>query len=112
MSSPVRVKVYGLSLTKRAYFVWVGVGAVLFVVLFSVWLVLFVGAEPLPPEERPEASAWVALWDALRTWMPVILFVAAALEGIEIYFVLRRFRCAEAEQAAATASPSPSVKES
>jgi hypothetical protein len=111
MSSPVRVKVYGLSLTKRAYFVWVGVGAALFVVLLSVWLVLFVGAEP-PPEGRPEASAWVALWDALRTWMPVILFVAAALEGIEIYFVLRRFRRAEAEQAAATASPSPSVKES
>ncbi len=109
MPPPVRVKVYGLSLTRRGYFLWIGLGAVLFVVLFSVWLALFAGAEP-SPAEHAGVSPWLSLWGFLRSYMPLLLLAAALLEGLEIYFVLRRFRRAEAEQAAGVPPPEPLVK--
>jgi hypothetical protein len=97
MPPPVRIKVYGLiSLTRRGYLVCLGLGAVLFVVLLALWALLIAPRSPAEPAEPGEP----ALWALLRDGMPWVIVAAALLEGVEAYFVLRRFRRAEAEQRA------------
>ena len=106
---PVRVRIYGLSLTKRGYVLWLIAGAAMLVGLLSLWLALFAGAEPSPAEAAGASPGHLA-WGFLRRWMPLLLIGAGALEGVEAYFVLRRFRRAEAERAAGASHESP-VKE-
>lgn len=110
MAPPIRVKVYGLSLTRRGYLFWVAAGAVLFVFLMALWVVLFAGSEPTPAETVGE-SPWALLWSFLRGWMPFLLVAAALLEALEIYVVLGRFRKAEAALAGAPPQTQPTVKE-
>jgi membrane protein implicated in regulation of membrane protease activity len=93
---PVKVKVYGLiSLTRRGYMICLGVGVGMLVVLLLAWA-LFIAGPPTPAEQ---AGAFT-LWTLVRVYTPLILLAAALLEGIEVYFVLRRFRRAEAERLA------------
>jgi hypothetical protein len=99
---PVRVKVYGLiALTKRGYLRCLAVGVVLMVALLLAWA-LFLAGPPTPAEQSGDAG--FSLWWVVREWTPWIIVAAAFLEGIEAYFVLRRFRRAEAERQAG-ASP-------
>jgi len=95
MPPPVRVKVYGLiALTKRAYLICIGVGALGLVALLIVWATTV--GPPTPAETAGKYPLTpLYLW---RNWAPWIAAAAALIEGIEVAIVLRRFRRAEAEQ--------------
>jgi hypothetical protein len=97
MPPPVRVKVYGISMTRRGYLVCVGIAVVLILALAVGWLVLFWGVRPAP-EERT-GGGLLLLWAFFRDWLPLVLLVIAVLQVLEAFVVLRRFRRAEAEQA-------------
>ena len=95
MQPPVRIKIYGLiSLTKRAYLTWVAVGAVGLAALLVVWAVTVTPETPLEKTGQAPLTPWY-LW---RKWAPWLIGAGALLGGIEAYFVLNRFRRAEAER--------------
>jgi hypothetical protein len=105
MQPPIRIKLYGLiSLTKRGYLLWAAVGGVGLVALLVVWAVTV--GPPMPGEKAGQFA--VTPWYVWRTWAPWLIGAGALLGGIEAYFVLKRFRRAEAErQQAAAPGPTP-----
>jgi hypothetical protein len=108
MQPPVRVKIYGLiSLTKRTYLICVGVGFVGLVALLVLWAVTLTPETPLERSGQAPPTPWY-LW---RQWAPWLIGAGVLLGALEAYFVLRRFRRAEAEQQRA-AAPDPTPKES
>jgi membrane protein implicated in regulation of membrane protease activity len=97
MPPPVRIKVYGLiSLTRRGYLMFLGAGLVLLVILLLLWALVL--TEPLRPDQPEEATFAQVLWTFLRENLPWILLLAALLEVLEAFIVLRRFRRAEADR--------------
>ncbi len=98
MLPPPRVRVYGILMTKRAYLRLVVAGIIGLCMVMAVWLVLYVDTTAPSPDVAGQ-STWLILWGFLRSYIPVILVVAAMLQALEITLVLRRFRAAEAEQA-------------
>jgi hypothetical protein len=105
MPPPIRVKVYGvISLTKRGYLAWVAVGAAGLAAMLVVWAVT---TGPPTPAERAGQYP-LTPWYVWRSWAPWIIAAGVLLGGIEAYFVLKRFRRAEAErQQAAAPGPTP-----
>jgi hypothetical protein len=100
MQPPVRIKLYGLiSLTKRGYLVWCAIGAAGLVALLIVWLVTITPATPLEKSGQYPLNPWY-LW---RSYAPWLIAAGFLLGGLEVFFVLRRFRRAEAEQKPAAA---------
>jgi hypothetical protein len=85
---PVRIKVYGLvSLTRRTYLLLQAVGVAVLSTLLAVGLCL-----PRPASLADDAPVLAGLLDVLPWLVGLILL----LEGIETYFVLRRFAHQEA----------------
>jgi hypothetical protein len=95
MQPPVRVKLYGLiSLTRRTYLICVAVGAAGLVVMLILWWVTARDPTPLEVTGQFPLTPW-HIWRNYAQW---VIAAGAALGGIEAYFVLRRFRRAEAER--------------
>src|SRR5215471_15043342 len=105
MQPPVRIKLYGLiSLTKRGYLLWAAVGAVGLLGLLVWWAVDTGPPTPLEQSGKYPLTPWY-LW---RNWAPWLIAAGFLLGGLEVVFVLRRFRRAEAErQRAAAADTTP-----
>ncbi len=104
MPSPVRIKVYGLiSLTRRGYLICQALGLVLMVVFLLVWAV-FLRTPPSWPEPGAGRPV-VAFWGLVQNYLPGILLLTVLLEAVETYFVLRRFRRAEAGPQAGGGQP-------
>jgi hypothetical protein len=100
MQPPVRVKIYGLLwVTRRAYLAWVGVGAAGLVVVLIGWALTITPATPLEKSGEYPLHPWY-LWRVYAPWLVAAGFL---LGGVEAYFVLRRFRRAEAERQQAPA---------
>jgi hypothetical protein len=103
MPPPVRIKVYGLiSLTRRGYLTCVGVGVVGLLALLIWWAVSV--DPPMPADKAVPAllnpATWsrTGVWRFWRHWGPWLIVGGLLLGAIEAFFVLRRFRRAEAEQ--------------
>jgi len=96
MSAP-RVKVYGfLSLTRRQYLMTLIGAMLLLVVLAPLWF--YQGHEVVRQFLQVRAPALVPLVQ----YVPFIVLLALALEGIEVWIVLRKFARAEAQARAST----------
>jgi hypothetical protein len=93
--APVRIKLYGLLwVTRRSYYVLLGLGVLLLVALLMFWAGkgLAVADENSPQSTR----LVVAFWNNI----PWIVLGAVLLESIEVWFVLRKFSREEAAQRA------------
>lgn len=101
MPEPVRIKLYGLPLTRRGYLRFLAAGLVLAVLLLLVWAVAL-GGPPRPEEEVVSGPTFVLI---LRRVMPWVILAALVLESIEALIVLNRFRRAEAQQHTAPERP-------
>jgi hypothetical protein len=101
MTEPVRIKYFGLSLTRQRYLVIQGILLGL-VLMLTVWALLM----PIPSLEA-QTNLWITLLALLLKniiWiMPLMLLV----DGIEVYLVLRRFAWEEAAQRAKATAPPP-----
>jgi len=93
MTDPVRIRLYGLSLTRQGYMRFLAAGLGLTGVLLVVWAVVLGG--PPDPAESARPPDLVIL---LRRFLPWVILAAAVLEALEAFVVLRRFRRAEAER--------------
>jgi hypothetical protein len=94
MQPPVRIKVYGsISLTKRTYLIWAGLAALGLLALLAFWFVTV--GEPTPAERAGLLPPVVMIWRRYGPWIIAAGFLIGALEA---FFVLRRFRRAEAER--------------
>jgi hypothetical protein len=92
---PVRIKLYGvLTLTRRTYYVLLGLG----VLLLAAWLLAWANLPRL--NDDPEAQAMTRVW--VWTWnnMPWLVLGGVLLAFIEVWFVLRKFSREEAAQRA------------
>jgi hypothetical protein len=98
---PVRVKLYGLiTLTRRGYFILLGLSVVCLLILLvlSLWMRLREG--PWQPNagrmEDGQLSPMVMVVRVFLSFLPWIVLGAAILQGIEAILVLRRFAREEA----------------
>jgi hypothetical protein len=95
MQPPVRIKLYGLiSVTRRTYLTWVGIGAAGLLGLLVLWLVTITPETPLEKTGQVPLHPWY-IWRAYGPWLIGAGFLLGAAEAL---LVLRRFRRAEAEQ--------------
>src|SRR5262249_44077551 len=83
-----------ISMTKRTYLIWVGIGAVGLLGLLIAWLVTVTPETPLEKIGQTPLHPWY-LWRAYGPW---VIVAGLLLGAAEAYVVLRRFRRAEAEQ--------------
>ena len=96
--TPVRVKLYGLiHITRRRYLTQLVVALVLSAALLLAWWVYWPAARG-----SLEASRSDVLDGVVRFWnvAPYLILGIVALQVIEAWVVLRRFRRKEAEQSA------------
>ncbi len=100
MQPPVRIKLYGLfALTKRTYLTWVALGSVGLLALLVAWFVTVTPENPVEKSGKYPMNPWY-VW---RVYAPWIIAGGLLLGWAEVYFVLKRFRRAEAEQQRAAA---------
>ena len=105
MNDPVRIRYYGIRLTRRRYLTLQGLLLGLLLMVF-LWIGFF--AEIPPPEKR--VTPFIRLlswWLENLVW---IVLIVLALNAVEAFFVLRRFAREEAAQrarAAATPAKAP-----
>jgi hypothetical protein len=99
MPAPVRVKVWGLVwMTRRGYLIGQCVGLALVAVLIVLGLSL-----PRPDPSQPG----LAFVGTFLDWVPAMALFILAVDSIEMFLVLRKFREAEARQAAEAVAPTP-----
>lgn len=92
---PVRIKVYGLlPMTRRRYLSQILVAGLLALTILVLWWSLWPRLrEMLQLAEGPGVTRIIAFWDAA----PWFLLGLGVLQGIEAYFVLKRFARREAQ---------------
>jgi hypothetical protein len=93
--APVRIKLYGfLWVTRRSYYVLLGLGLVLLVGLLLFWAQA--GLRHIDVGLPMEKKLLLEFWNNI----PWFVLGAVLLESIEVLFVLRKFSREEAAQRA------------
>ncbi|MFO0843799.1 MAG: hypothetical protein U0797_15625 [Gemmataceae bacterium] len=93
---PVRIKLYGvLTMTRGRYLAQLGAALALAAVALGLWWWRWAEfRDRLAVADDPALGRFVAVMNAL----PWIVLAAVALQLLEAFFVLRRFRREEARQ--------------
>jgi hypothetical protein len=104
MPPPVRIKLYGLIwLSKRGYLLLTAAAGLGLVGLFAFWCWTITPETPLEKAGKYPLNAFY-VW---RVWGPWLIAGGFLVGGVEAYFVLRRFRRAEAERRKSAADTKP-----